>query len=718
MTAGDRSGGAVNEPMREWLSEIATPQLYRRNAFRITGVGTVADRRAVRQRRQRVTTALELGADVDLGHPLPVTSEEITRAFDVILGDPRRRLIDELFWLWETPDGCGCPRELHELHDRAVQAHAAVLDAELSGDASEDDLDELWHEAGDGWDKLLKHPGLWEHMAARVRALDDKQLDESVLDLLRERLPVVLLTPLIQLAALADRPERLVLAARTWPARDEVIGDLLEEAARPRFEAARTALVRAREHLTATEFDQAVSVLREEVLPELRWLGELLPAGNGPADRLRDEAAVVFNNCAMALLDRKGPEAAERARQWLNEARPLVTAPATMGTVGENLAVVNALENGLATLQAQTDLLQRQGRHGTARRMLRHVRRQLRGAPGTAEIDALLGRVNRRDRWLWARAASVLVFIALGAFLGWVSGDRDPSESDTGSSPDTGSAVTSTTAAAPSYATLFGTTVADNAPRGGCVESKVDHSAATSPVRIVPCDQPHWGEVVDYVSLGPAPSPYPGDDEVHAEAINYCAFAQARQRLSFDTYQTEMLYPDRNDWNTGQSGFQNYVTCLVHLADDGKPLPERQLTDPSRTQDMDVVLGVDLYGPQVATNPPAGTCVQDQASFQADVHNVRIVPCGASHWGQLLGYPMLFPEGTPYPGDDAVRAAADSACRRQMPEWGYDGGGIRYHPLWPGPERWNGPSPKGGYFAACVASWADDHPVTTSYLNR
>ncbi|TVT61213.1 hypothetical protein FNH05_03390 [Amycolatopsis rhizosphaerae] len=707
----------MNDPTRVWLQEVASPQLYRRNAFRITGVATGADRREVRRRQQKVTTALELGADVDLGHRLPVTPDEVARAFDLILGDPRRRLIDELFWLWGAPDACGCPEELHELHDRTVRAHAAALDAELSGDASEDDLDEKWDEAGDGWEELLEHPGLWEHVRARIRALDDRQLDESVLDLLREQVPVVLLTPLVQLAALADRPERLVLEAETWPAPDEVIGDLLEEAARPRFDTARTALARAREHLMAGEFDQAVSVLREEVLPDVRWLDKLLPTANGPLDRLQDEVAVIFNNCAMALLDREGPQAAERARDWLHEARRLVTDPATMGTVGENFAVLDAMESGLANLTAQVDLLQLQGRHSTARKMLRRVRRDLRGAPGTAEIDALLERVNRRDRWRWTRVAAVVVFLALGAFLGWVSSDHGSSGSDTGSGSDTSSATTSTTEAGPSYAYLFGTTVADNAPAGSCVVDKIYPSAATSPVRIVPCDQPHWGEVLDYVSLGAVPSPYPGDDAVQAGATTNCAFSQAKQRLSFDTYRTEALYPDHTEWNTGQSRFQNYVTCVVHLADD-RFLPDRRLTDPARVQDTDIVLNADLYGPQVATNPPAGTCVQDKANFQADVHNVRIVPCQASHWGQLLGYPMLFPEGTAYPGDDAVRTAADQVCRLQMPQWGYNGDAFRYYALPPGPERWNGPSPKGGYFTGCVASWADDHSVTTGYLNK
>ncbi|MET4927006.1 hypothetical protein P3L51_32415, partial [Streptomyces sp. PSRA5] len=94
------------------LLEAAGPQMYRRNSFRITGLPTSADRRTVRQRQQRITPALELGADVDLGHSLPVRLDDVRGAFDRILGDPRRRLVDELFWLWDgAGDGAGAGSE-------------------------------------------------------------------------------------------------------------------------------------------------------------------------------------------------------------------------------------------------------------------------------------------------------------------------------------------------------------------------------------------------------------------------------------------------------------------------------------------------------------------------------------------------------------------------------------------------------------------------------
>src|SRR4051812_26186182 len=97
-------GAAVTDPIRSGMRDVATPQLYRRNAFRITGLPTDADARTVRRRQQKVNAALQVGADVDLGHDLPVDATEVARAFEVVLGDPRRRLVDELFWWWDTDE--------------------------------------------------------------------------------------------------------------------------------------------------------------------------------------------------------------------------------------------------------------------------------------------------------------------------------------------------------------------------------------------------------------------------------------------------------------------------------------------------------------------------------------------------------------------------------------------------------------------------------------
>lgn len=258
------------------LLEAAGPQMYRRNAFRITGLPTYADRRTVRQRQQRITPALELGADVDLGHSLPVGLDEVRAAFDRILGDPRRRLVDELFWLWDaegTANGsangsgsangngsarptCECPRSLHTDHDAAVRAHSAALDMstdDLSAGWGDSEATQLWTEASRLWGQVLRRAVFWDHVRHRIAVLDDRQLDESVIDTLRDAMPATLVKPLIELASTASNTaDRLLLTklAHGWPlVPSSLVEDQLEEAAAPHYESLRATAKRASSQL-------------------------------------------------------------------------------------------------------------------------------------------------------------------------------------------------------------------------------------------------------------------------------------------------------------------------------------------------------------------------------------------------------------------------------------------------------------------------------------
>ncbi|MEU0454685.1 hypothetical protein ABZ322_17030, partial [Streptomyces sp. NPDC006129] len=116
--------------VRERLRELSGPDLYRRNAFRVTGASTCAARRVLVRRRQQIATAAKAGVAVGSADAGP---EDLRAAFDV-LDHPQRRIVDELFWLWDAPDAtCPCEPELHRQHDAAVRAHARALDGESRG---------------------------------------------------------------------------------------------------------------------------------------------------------------------------------------------------------------------------------------------------------------------------------------------------------------------------------------------------------------------------------------------------------------------------------------------------------------------------------------------------------------------------------------------------------------------------------------------------------
>jgi putative regulator of septum formation len=698
----------VTDPTRSGLREISTPQLYRRNAFRITGLPTDADRRTVRQRRQRITTLLEVGADVDLGHGLPVDPQEVAQAFDLILGDPRRRLVDELFWLWDTEDAtCACSRNLHRDHDAAVRAHSSALDLEevadkLSGEQLRK-LDNAWSQAARQWARQLRRAAFWDHVRHRISALDDKQLDESAVDLLRGELPTVLVKPLIQLAGAAQgRQDQLSRHARDWPVPAGVVGDLLERAAEPLYAQIEADLAQATGQLRDGPPQAPAGLLDRTVGPRLARLDTLVPADqHRRTARVRNDVAVLYNNCATKLIDELGPDAGLSARTWLASARKLATDPTTIATIGQNDAMLTEIVAAFEVIRDRVAQFTALGRRDLAQRYLRDIRRRMVGAPGVDEIDRMLAdlggrapgvrpapsarRPSRRrlSRLVWLLVWALVLYGAYRLLFGGGGGED------------------------PVGVRVFAATMADNAPAGTCIADRAGWQGDKASVPSVPCDREHWGEILGYVPLG-GPSAYPGDDAVRQQAGYLCAWRRAEQGLEDKAYVVESLYPDREAWDTGGRTVDNYITCLLRRADD-RALPEHRLVDPGRAPTGDGAVTLSMFQADLSLNPPVGSCIADQASYDKDRNQVSFAPCERHHWGEIVGYPVLYPPGTPWPGDKAVYAAADAACRKVNAARKWDAS-YYYHVTWPAQQVFTG-SPGQRKYAACTISRADGKPL-------
>ncbi|MFG1922633.1 hypothetical protein [Cryptosporangium sp. NPDC048952] len=322
------------------LRDSSTPALYRRNTFRITGLSTTADRPTVRQRRQKVLTLIGVGAAE--GDP-----QEVARAFDLILGDPRRRLVDELFWFWDSDTStCDCPSTLHRDHDEAVLSHYEVLEREaLSAQLSPGelrDLNEDWKDAATEWASVLRRVAFWDHVRSRIRALDDKQLDESAIDVIRDELPSVLVKPLVVLAAGSEtRAANLRVAALDWPAPRDLVLDLFEQSAEPLYEGVTDAVREAREALENSRPAVAANALTQSALPRLERLNTLAPATDHRRTvRARNDVAIGFNNCAVQDIDARGAPAEQAARKWLATAERLASDPDTRNSIAQNTEYV------------------------------------------------------------------------------------------------------------------------------------------------------------------------------------------------------------------------------------------------------------------------------------------------------------------------------------------------------------------------------------------
>ncbi|WP_461009219.1 hypothetical protein [Streptomyces capparidis] len=755
------------------LRDIAGPRMYRVNAFRVTGLPTDADRRTVRQRRQQVAARLDVGADAGLGHRLPVGPDDVRTAFDRILEDPRCRLVHEVLWLWGPADGapCGCTRSLHRDHDAAVRAHSAALDLEVEGGAEPGALDRLWSEASERWARLLRRAAFWDHVRHRIEALDERQLDESFIDTLRARMPEHLLTPLVELASAAvadsaDEAGRLAGRARGWPlVPPRAVDDALEEAAAHLYDAVAAALDKAVAELDADRPGQAARVLYERAVPALKKLEALVPHGRHRRTAgARDGAAVLFNNCAAKLIDDSGPAAARDARRWLGTARELASDPRGLESIRSNSATLDQIVRTFDLLRARVDELVAIGRPDVARGLLLDAKRQLRGGGGTAEIDRMLAGLGTRparrqpagaadldrflsrepdddtlDRYfdvmglprpgadtrghgrrgpvhggvhggygsLWDDAVTALAYL--------LDGLRD------GVRPIVKPAVVLALLAgliwtwyriaehtpAPATSLVHAEKVADNVPVGSCIESRANWRGERAEAPVVPCEEPHRGEILGYARLGAVPSPYPGDDQAEALARFSCGLLLARQGLPAEQYTTDHVRGGAEDWNTGGKAYENYATCVLHRADD-KPLPRERLTDPGRGAE-DAAVRMSLAGPRIRQNAPVGGCLADRRGWDTSRHDVPVVHCSDRHWGEILGYPVLYRQGDPWPGDKAVSAEAERACARVADERELPSG-FRVNVSYPARAWWD--DPKAQLYAVCVASRNDDLPFS------
>ncbi|HUP65884.1 MAG TPA: hypothetical protein VM557_11460 [Thermoanaerobaculia bacterium] len=238
---------ALREPVPERersdvLLSMATPDIYRRNPFRVTGLNVTASQREMARQADKLKMFERLGTaptSSASGLPLdpPPDTETIREAMQR-LQDPEKRLVDEIFWIWPLPGGSdealdsfnsGDAKKAEDLwrreddgpnrdvarHNLAVLHHARLVE---SDSASERD----WKEVLDHWRTLITQEALWSRLTIRTREIDDPRLTTGTVRRLRLTLPLALLSFNARLAAEAaergdfDRAKRhrdIVLAS-------------------------------------------------------------------------------------------------------------------------------------------------------------------------------------------------------------------------------------------------------------------------------------------------------------------------------------------------------------------------------------------------------------------------------------------------------------------------------------------------------------------------
>ena len=221
-TLSDQHNGPECKP----LFEIATKEIYRKNAFRVTGLSVDATPREIGKQGDKLKLMQELGGgSFEASSLLPTlptpTLDDLRNALQRIK-NPENRLLDELFWFWPERgvqlsadpaiqalsrgdmDGAKNIWSAKDLtaqdgicaaHNLAILHHVLALDSEHSspgqkrsrGHRAENDAH--WSDALAYWQLLVDDDQFWEAVKIRIRQLNEPNLPTTFSRQIRSALP-------------------------------------------------------------------------------------------------------------------------------------------------------------------------------------------------------------------------------------------------------------------------------------------------------------------------------------------------------------------------------------------------------------------------------------------------------------------------------------------------------------------------------------------------
>lgn len=208
------------------LLKTATPDIFRVNAFRITGLRVDSTIREITKHADKLKMMEELGQ----GHsantgafslPNPPTVDQIREASQR-LKDSEQRIIDEFFWFWPRQFGeSGSDPALRALeagdsdtafkiwttletsptdgvvamHNIAVLWHLMALEWESYysertwTEEKKQETERFWRSAFKRWELLAVDDLLWDHVTQRIKQLDDPRLTTGFARRMRATFP-------------------------------------------------------------------------------------------------------------------------------------------------------------------------------------------------------------------------------------------------------------------------------------------------------------------------------------------------------------------------------------------------------------------------------------------------------------------------------------------------------------------------------------------------
>jgi hypothetical protein len=372
------------------LLEFCRPDLYRQNAFRVTGLPVDVNARDISRHLQKLQMIEKLGGVGSNGagmalYPLP----DITAIRDATqrLHDPERRMVDELFWFWPhklgesgsdeamkllaTGDVTGATivwtRQERDLsnanvstHNLAVYRHAVALDLEWQSktasltEEEKKQRDICWQDALKRWHLLLEHEGFWSRLTGRIRDLDDPRLTTGTTRRMRKTLPQALLSInahlAVQYAEQGHHAEakRHINLMRGW---NNGVGDgdskLTDEALQLAVTNLRNRLKTLCRHAESqsesdpVHADEVIRHLLEQSRPLLTALTTVLPDNDLTREGAHDEVAQSILTCQIKY-GRK-TEDWETSQEVLEQAELIANGESVRVKIRDNIKQVKEL---------------------------------------------------------------------------------------------------------------------------------------------------------------------------------------------------------------------------------------------------------------------------------------------------------------------------------------------------------------------------------------
>lgn len=356
------------DDLLELLFEVARPDIFRANAFRLTGLPIHATERDIRKRLEEVHMSEKYGGTAAQGlRPLPLDSppdNDTVREAAQRLRDPVLRILNEFFWFWPEPPtehlmmealarrdiqaAIGFLTEQAQssndpgiaAHNLAVMFHTLALDIEHAWQPGSISRklrkvqDSYWREGLNHWRVALDSEAVWQQLQARIDEMNDPRLTTEIVPQLRSTLPLAVLLINAQLSVLAaergtvQEAERCRLFMAESGFADELIEEACQHTAQRLREHIRT-LCEMAESGTLDASEEAAKFTHDlltQSRPPLKALAVLLLEGDQLREDAHDEVATAATNCLLVHCQTSANW--QLGLQLLDMARPLAVTSA------------------------------------------------------------------------------------------------------------------------------------------------------------------------------------------------------------------------------------------------------------------------------------------------------------------------------------------------------------------------------------------------------